>query len=181
MTGNNASLGGTQSADSTENVRDELTHDAARLKDRAKDQASQKAEGGKQQATQAAKSAATALQSAAQELRDDQNAPDWLAKAVEQGAGSIKQFAGQIENREVGEIVEQVRRFAQTSPGSFLAASAAAGFAAARVLRAGADHRSHGSTDDGTRSSAGASPLLNGSQVPNQTIGLSERQQGGIT
>ena len=130
-------------AASTSQVREELGQDAERLKDTAESRAKQEAETRKSQAARAAGSASSALESAADELGRDDDAPDWLASAVRQAAGSIDRMAGQMEGRNVDEIGHEVARFARSNPGTFLAASAAAGIAAARVLRAGADSKRH--------------------------------------
>lgn len=124
-------------------VREELGQDAERLKDNAQDRAREEAETRKSQAVRVAGSAASALDRAAGDLERDKDAPDWLASAVRQAAGTIDRMAGEMEGRDIGEIGHTVTRFARSNPGSFLAASAAAGFAAARVLRAGADKKRH--------------------------------------
>jgi hypothetical protein len=128
-------------------VRDELKHDAEHLKDMVHDRAQQEAESHKDQAAHAAGSASSALHTAADELRDDPDAPEWLTSALQQAARKIEGMASQLEGRNVSDIGHDVTHFARDNPGAFLAASVAAGFAAARVLRAGADKKRHDRPD----------------------------------
>jgi hypothetical protein len=126
-------------ARSASGVGDELKEDAAHLRHAVEDRARAEAETRKGQAADALGSASSALGNAADELERNADAPDWLAAAVKQAAGKIDAMASQIEGRTIDEIGQNVADFARKNPGAFLAASAAAGFAAARVLRAGAD------------------------------------------
>jgi hypothetical protein len=124
-------------------VRHELADDAARLKHAAEDRAGEKLESGKHKAAHAAESAASALGQAADTLRDNEQAPDWLAGAIETTASRISHFARAIDGRSVADIRNDINHFAREHPASFLAASAAAGFAAARFLHAGAAYKAH--------------------------------------
>lgn len=134
---------GGASTSTTQDVGDELSHDAGRLRDTAKERALQEADTRKEQATQAAKSTSSALDKAAQELKQDQNAPDWLASAFETTASKIKTLASDIEDRSPEQLGRDASRFARQNPTTFLAASAAVGFAAARFLRAGSEYQHH--------------------------------------
>jgi len=129
-------------------VADELKHDAGRLKDSLGARARQEAESRKGQAAQVAGSASSALETAADSLRENPDAPDWMASALQQAARKIESLASQVDGRSVDQLSHDVSEFARRNPGTFLAASAAAGFAAARVLRAGADKKRHDSEDD---------------------------------
>src|SRR3546814_19446090 len=55
-----------------------------------------------------------------------------------------------LDNKSAGELTEEIRRFGRQQPAMFLAASAAAGFAAARLLRAGKAARDHEWTNSGS-------------------------------
>jgi hypothetical protein len=142
-------------------VGEELKGDAGRLKETLQDRAMEEAENRKGQAASALGSASSALNNAADELQNNADAPDWLAAAVKQAASKIDAMAGQIQGRDISEIGDSVADFARQNPGAFLAASAAAGFAAARVLRAGAD-RSHDAQTGGTGSTYGGSGFNQG-------------------
>jgi len=145
---------GSPGADSPSGVGDELKEDAGRLRHTIEDRAKQEAETRKGQAANVLGSASAALGNAADELERNADAPDWLASAVKQAAGKIDAMAGQIEGRNIDEIGRTVASFARQNPGAFLAASAAAGFAAARVLRAGID-KSHEHHDGGSSGNQG--------------------------
>lgn len=67
----------------------------------------------------------------------DPNAPTWLKSALEQGAEQIKSFADTLEQNDSRQMASQVTEFAKRSPGTFLGACAAVGFAAARIFKAG--------------------------------------------
>ena len=152
--------GRSSSGSTTSQVSEELSNDASRLTDTAKSRAEQEASSRKEEATRVAKSASSALDKAASELEKDKNAPSWLASAVRQGAGQIDRLASEVEGKSVQEIGQQVNSFARQNPGTFLAASAAAGFAAARFLCAGSEYKSHHSSSGSSSTSAmGASSI----------------------
>ena len=131
------------SGSQTTPLREEVSGDAARLADTAKQRIDQAAEGQKQAVTGAARSATSAIDRAVSALREDDGAPDWLTKAFETTARQIENLAGSIEGKNVDDIRRNVTQFARENPLAFLAASAAAGFAAARFLRAGSEYKSH--------------------------------------
>jgi len=138
---------------------DELKGDASRLKGDVAARAKQETEDRMSQAAQLAGSASCALDTAARDLRDNPDAPDWMASALQQAARSIESLAGHVEGRSIDQIGQEVAGFARRNPGTFLAAAAALGFAASRVLRAGADKKWH---DQGGRG-AGGEALRSGS------------------
>jgi hypothetical protein len=135
--------GGAQSG-----VADEMKNDAGRLKDSLGARAKQEAESRKGQAAHVAGSASSALNTAAEDLRANPEVPDWMATALQQAARKIESLAGQIEGRSVDQLGQDVTEFARRNPGTFLAASAAVGFAATRVLRAGVDKKRHDRADE---------------------------------
>ncbi|MGX7952998.1 hypothetical protein ACWPM1_10575 [Tsuneonella sp. HG249] len=130
-------------------LREEVSGDAARLADTAKQRIDQAAEGQKQAVTGAARSATSAIDRAVSALREDDGAPDWLTKAFETTARQIENLASSIEGKNVDDLRRNVSQFARQNPMAFLAASAAAGFAAARFLRAGSEYKSHQATGSG--------------------------------
>lgn len=124
-------------------LREEVSSDAARLAQTAKERLDQAAEGQKETAVGVARSATSAIDRAASALREDQGAPEWLSKAFETTARQIETLAGSVEGKNFDELRRNVSQFARQSPIAFLAASAAAGFAAARFLRAGSEYKAH--------------------------------------
>jgi ribosomal protein L12E/L44/L45/RPP1/RPP2 len=147
-------------------LREEVSGDAARLAQTAKDRIDQAAEGQKQAVTGAARSATSAIDRAVSALREDDGAPDWLTKAFETTARQIEGIAGSIEGKNIDELRQNVTQFARQNPMAFLAASAAAGFAAARFLRAGSEfktHQSEGSDGSGDTQQFTSQPSSMGS------------------
>ena len=84
------------------------------------------------------------VSSAIEKARDglDTDAPAWLKSAFDQGAQQVQKFADTLEQKDSRQLVTEVSDFARGSPGTFLAACAAAGFAAARIFKAGGSENS---------------------------------------
>jgi hypothetical protein len=96
-------------------------------------QARLKEEAGDQQ-----KRAATGLGSIADQLRsmaEKCGQQDTASKLVHQASGRVQQVADWLEEREPGQVVEEVRNFARRHPGAFLAGAAMAGALAGRLTR----------------------------------------------
>lgn len=130
-------------------VGDELLGDVKSLKDMAKQKAGEAVDSRKGDVSALARSTSTAIESAADQMNED--APAWLSTGFKQVAHKVSDLADALDNKSSGEIGHLASEFARNNPGTFLAASAATGFALARLLRAGA---AHGSTPDGGASSA---------------------------
>lgn len=124
-------------------MREDLSDDASRLAGAATEQVEQTMEGGKHKAMSAAQSAASAIEKTANSLREDDQAPDWLPTALEKTAKQITQLADKFDGKQVSEIRHEVVDFARENPGAFLGVAAAAGFIAARFLRAGGEYQAH--------------------------------------
>lgn len=122
-------------ASSQSGITEELKSDANELTSSAKDRIRSEVDARKGTAAQQAKSVSSAMQRTAGEL--DQDAPEWLKSSIRKGADQIQRFADTIERKDSREILSDVRNFARDNPTTFLAACAAAGFAAARILKAG--------------------------------------------
>jgi hypothetical protein len=91
----------------------------------------------------------------------DEGAPTWLKNAVEQGARQISRFAESLEQKDSRQIVNDVTDFARQSPGTFLAACAAAGFAASRLFKAGAGEAIEGTDTEQSLQFAPANDFAN--------------------
>lgn len=113
----------------------ELKSDAKELASSAKDRIHSELDARKGTAANQAKSVSSAMERTAGDL--DPNAPEWLKSTIRQGAQQIQRFADTIEQKDSREILRDVRTFARDNPTTFLAACAAAGFAAARIFKAG--------------------------------------------
>jgi hypothetical protein len=159
---------------STSSVRDELAADASRLGDTARERAKEEAGTRKQQVTQTARSASSALSKAADDLDQDDGAPSWLSSAFRQTASGIERLAGDLEGRSPDDLARNLTRFARENPVAFLAGSAAAGFVAARFLKAGAGYRNEHRYDPqaaadnsgGTDAPAATTPSAGFGQAP---------------
>lgn len=115
---------------------DELRSDAKELGNSAANRLHDEVDSRKDAAVGQAKSVSSTVQRVAGELGQD--TPDWLKSALRQSADKIQSFADTLEHKDSRELMRDAQDFARNSPGTFLVACAAAGFAAARILRAGA-------------------------------------------
>jgi hypothetical protein len=168
----NSAAGG---ASAGSDVGSQLKEDAGRLKNTVMEQGEAKVSQSKEQATKSARSASSALNAVADQLRNDQNGPAWLASALSSAAQQVESFAGSVESSSPQDMANQIKRFARQSPTAFLAASAVVGFAAARFLRAGAEyHEEHDQHSSATGASSGYSAYGQSQQ------GYGERQTGSF-
>lgn len=122
-------------SDTEQGVGKELISDAKGVGTTAVNRLHSEVDARKDEAATQAKSVSSAIEQAASGL--DANAPTWLKTAFEQGAQQVQKFAETLEQKDSRQLVNQVSDFARSSPGTFLAACAAAGFAAARIFKAG--------------------------------------------
>lgn len=128
------------SSEGLSEVAGELRSDAQQLGSTAANRIHSEVDSRKSDAAEQAKSVSTAIQRAAGEL--DDGAPAWLKSAFKQGADQIQRFAETLEQKDSRQILNEVQSFARERPGTFLAACAAAGFAASRILKAGGQQAS---------------------------------------
>lgn len=138
-------------SDSVQGVGNELLADAKGVGNSAVNRLHSEVDGRKGDAATQVKSLSSAIRTAGGSL--DNDAPTWLKSAFEQGAQQVQKFADTLEQKDSRQLVGQVSDFARNSPGTFLAACAAAGFAAARIFKAGSGQ------------STSAQPGLGGSQA----------------
>lgn len=117
-------------------LRNELRSDASTVTDTAKQRLHSEVDARKGTAAEQAKSISSALDSAAGALDDS---PDWLQSMFRKGAQTVQQFANTIEQKDSRQLTRDVQQMARNNPATFLGACALAGFAAARVLKAGAE------------------------------------------
>ena len=120
-------------------LREELRGDAQTVTDTAKSRIHSEVDARKGTAATQAKNLSSALEGAAGQL--DQS-PAWLRSAFEQAAQTIQRFADTIEQKDSRQLTRDIQQLARDNPGTFLAGCAVAGFAAARVLKAGVDDNS---------------------------------------
>lgn len=123
-------------------VTGELQADAQQLGSKAKDRVHSEIDSRKGTAASQAKSVSSAMERTAGELGPD--TPEWLKSTIRHAATQVQRFADTIEQKDSREMLNDVRNFARDNPTTFLAAFAAAGFAAARLFKAGEPHAAHG-------------------------------------
>ena len=114
---------------------EELRSDAQHLGTAAANRLHGEVDARKGTAANQAKSVSTAIERAAGEL--DDGSPEWLKSIFTKGAQQVQRFADTLEQKDSRQLMSDVTGFAREHPGTFLAGCAAAGFAAARVLKAG--------------------------------------------
>jgi hypothetical protein len=119
----------------------ELRSDAQQLSSSAANRLHAEVDTRKSTAVTQAQSLSAAIGQAVDGL--DPNSPEWLKSALQQGAQHIQRFADSIEQKDSRQLMSDAQQFARKNPGTFLAACAAAGFAAARVLKAGGAQSDH--------------------------------------
>ena len=149
----------------------ELRSDAQELGSKAKDRIHSEVDARKGQAVDQAKSVSSAIQRAAGEL--DDSAPNWLKSAFQQGAEQVQRFADAIDQKDSRQLVGEVETFARERPGAFLAACAAAGFAAARIFKAGGQQQ--GSDQYGSSGEFDRSQPWGDGQMAGQLGGAGDR------
>jgi hypothetical protein len=122
-------------AEASGGLRSELRGDAQTLTDAATQRLHTEVDARKGGAVSQVKSVSTAIGSAANELGAD--APTWLRSALEKASQTIQKVADSVEQKDSRQLSQDLQQVARSNPGTFLAVSALAGFAAARVLQAG--------------------------------------------
>jgi hypothetical protein len=156
----------------------ELRSDAKQLGNSAANRIHSEVDARKDTAVDQAKSVSSAMQRAAGEM--DQDTPDWLKSALRQGAQKIQTFAETIEEKDSRELIRDVQDFARSNPGTFLLACAAAGFAGARILKAGAQNQQNSPDSQGQQPSLSSQPEAGTSNLAQSGPGLSTRIKGEV-
>ena len=124
-----------QSENQQSGMTGELRSDAHHLGSKTKDRIHSEIDSRKETAASEAKSVSSAMERTAGELGPD--SPEWLKSTIRQAAAQVQRFADSIEQKDSRQIFNDVRTFARENPTTFLAVCAAAGFAAARLFKAG--------------------------------------------
>jgi ElaB/YqjD/DUF883 family membrane-anchored ribosome-binding protein len=107
---------------------------ASKLADEAIEQARSAASEGKARAAQALSGVASAAREAADKLSDNPNAAP-VGKFATQAADAIERFAGNLRDRDVDQLVDDVVGYVKRNPAIAVGAAVAVGFAIARLLR----------------------------------------------
>lgn len=156
----------------------ELASDAKQLGNSAANRIHSEVDARKSDAAEQVRSVSTAIQNAAGDL--DQNAPSWLKSAFEQGAQQVQRFVDALDGKDSRQLVNEVQDFARERPAMFLGACAAAGFAAARVLKAGGEQHTGGAQAQQSAGGQSSRQRFGGDQQSaSQPFGSSGAQQYG--
>ncbi len=139
-------------------AKEEAAHVASEAKSSAQDLFHQAKSGLTSQAGTQQQKAAEGIRTISSQLQSMADAPDQQGMAsdlIRQAAGTTDTVASWLENKQPGDILGEVQRFARNKPGTFLLLAAGAGVLAGRLTRsltAGAPE--NGSTT-GTTGTAG--------------------------
>jgi ElaB/YqjD/DUF883 family membrane-anchored ribosome-binding protein len=129
------------------------------IMDRVRERATAQLSTQKDRATDGLGSVAQAVRQSTQHLRE--NKQDAIANYVEKAADQIDRFSTQLRNRDVGELVNEVQRFARRQPALFVGSAFAVGVIGARFLKSSSDNQRHhalepyGTSSRGTMDYAG--------------------------
>lgn len=127
------------------NVAEQTKYEAKHLLNQTRDELSSQAGTQQQRVAGGLRSLGSELQSMAS--KSDSDGP--AAEVARQAADRIHTAAGWLENRDPGQVMTEVQRFARQRPGAFLAIAAVAGLAVGRLTRGLA---ADSSSDDSTNS-----------------------------
>ncbi|HYW17231.1 MAG TPA: hypothetical protein VE891_13900 [Allosphingosinicella sp.] len=147
-----------------------LRSDAQQLGSTAASRLHSEVDARKETAVNQAQSVSAAISQAAEGL--DESSPDWLKSAFRQGAQQIQRLADSVEQKDSRQLMRDAQDFARNNPGTFLAACAAIGFAAARVLKAGGEQQS--SRPSGETSSFGQASSFDQGQASGRNPAISQ-------
>jgi hypothetical protein len=93
----------------------------------------------KERATDGLGTVAQAVRQSAQHLRE--NRQDAIAQYVDKAGDQIDRLSTQLRNRDVGELVNEVQRFARRQPALFVGSAFAMGVIGARFLKSSSNDR----------------------------------------
>jgi hypothetical protein len=116
--------------------REKLKSDTSEVVDKAKHAGQQQLDSGKQTAAAQVQKVAGAFDQASSQFRQD-DLPKFAEYASEIGS-TIKNFADNLQNRSIDDLVNETRALARRNPTMFLLGSIAIGVAASRFLKASA-------------------------------------------
>lgn len=123
--------------DNRRGARQAVRDEAGKLSGQAGDKLRAFADDGKTRATGALDGIAKMIEDAAGTI--DEKVGDQYGGYARQASSAVTGFADNLRGKEVDDLVADAREFVRKSPGVAIGLAAVAGFALARVLRAGAD------------------------------------------
>lgn len=131
-------------------MRDDLSEKVSELAGEARDALEDKAEDAKQGLGGSLKALGEAMRAASDNLSE--NGQAGTSKVIGDAASGLERFADALQNRPLGEVLDEVRAFGRVNSGGLFATSMLAGLALGRLFRAG---ESTGTPSSGTSSGSG--------------------------
>jgi hypothetical protein len=122
-----------QVKDTAGQVADQAQQTAGQVAEQAREQVSSRLSGQKDRAAEGLNSVAQALRQSGQQLReqDQQNVTDYIDRAASQ----IERVSSYLQNNDLGQLVDDVERFARRQPAIFLGGAFVLGLLGARFLK----------------------------------------------
>jgi hypothetical protein len=115
------------------------TQPAGGLAEKVRHQASERLVDQKNRAIGGLDTIAEAIRGTGRQLREQEHAA--VAGYVETAADELQRFSQALQQKEIGEIVEDVQRFGRTRPALFVGLAFGAGLAGARFLKSSGEAR----------------------------------------
>jgi ElaB/YqjD/DUF883 family membrane-anchored ribosome-binding protein len=138
-TGARASAGGAREHLMREaaNLKDQAADKASQIRDQATDTARGYAEEGKARATGALDSVSKLIGDGASHV--DEHRGEAYGDYARRAADAVSSFSDTLREKDVEELVDDMRDFVRKSPALAIGAAAAAGFVIARLIKAGSE------------------------------------------
>jgi hypothetical protein len=153
------------------NVLEEGKTQARNLTHEVGQQAHEQSKVQKDKAASGLRSLGTELQS----MAASQGGQSGLATDLaQQAAAKVQDLAGWLDQREPGELLDEVRALARRKPGTFLLGALAAGVVAGRLTR-GAVDATRSDTGNGSATDVAATPTYDSMVTPETTVLPEER------
>jgi hypothetical protein len=115
------------------NVTEQAKEQAGQLADQARTQVTSRISGQKERAAEGLGSMAQALRQTGQQLRDQDQSG--VTQYVDQAAEQVERLSNYLRQNEVGDLVNDVERFARRQPALFISGAFTIGLLAARFLK----------------------------------------------
>jgi hypothetical protein len=161
----------TTAAEQGKNVLAEGKAQARNLTHEVGQQAHEQSKVQKDKAASGLRSLGTELQSMAAAQGSQAGLATDLAQ---QAATKVHDLAGWLDQREPGELLDEVRALARRKPGTFLLGALAAGVVAGRLTRGAVDAK-RSDTGDGSAADTSATPTYDSMVTPETTVLPEER------
>ena len=120
-------------------ARQAVRDNASKLTGQAGDKAREYAQQGLLKANDQLSQLARTFEDAAQQI--DEKLGSQYGDYARSAAGQVTAFADRLQNKDVDELIDDVRDFVRASPGVAIGVAATVGFTLARLVQAGIDDR----------------------------------------